>query len=276
MAITASQVNELRKITGAGMMDCKKALQESNGDMDAAIDYLRKKGQKVSEKRSDRESNEGVVIATTTKDGSTGIAVEVNCETDFVAKNADFVAFAQSIADATLEALPATKEEILDLTIGGVSIKDKLIEQIGKIGEKIEISNYAILKSDLVVAYNHAGNRIGVLVALNKAVDGADTAGKDAAMQVAAMNPIAVNKDSVPQATIDRELEIAKELIKAEGKPAELAEKIAQGKLGKFFKDNTLLSQPFVKDTSKDVSQMLKEVDKELTITEFKRLAIGG
>lgn len=276
MGITASQVNELRKATGAGMMDCKKALQETDGDMDAAIDYLRTKGQKISDKRADRESNEGVVIAKTTADQKTGIVVELNCETDFVAKNDDFVAFATKIANVALENTPADKDALLALDMDGVTIKDALLDNMAKIGEKIEISNYARLDAESVVAYIHAGNKIGVLVALTVSGEAAQNAGRDAAMQVAAMKPLAVDKTGIAQSAIDRELDIAKEQIRAEGKPAELAEKIAMGKLNKFFKENTLLSQSFVKDSSKTVEGMLKEVDSNLTVTEFKRLAIGG
>lgn len=276
MGITASQVNELRKATGAGMMDCKKALEESNGDLEAAIDLLRKKGQKISDKRADRESNEGVVIAKTNSDQSKGVVVELNCETDFVAKNDDFVAFGEKIAEVALNEFPADRDTLLELSIDGSPIKDQILDQMAKIGEKIEISNYETLEGDEVVAYIHAGNKIGVLVALNKSTNGSATAGRDVAMQVAAMNPLALNKDGVTQDAIDRELAIAKEQIEAEGKPAELAEKIAQGKLNKFFKENTLLSQNFVKDPSKSVEKMLKEVDGDLTVTAFKRLGIGA
>lgn len=276
MGITASQVNELRKATGAGMMDCKKALQETNGDMEAAIDFLRKKGQKISDKRADRESNEGVVIAKTTADQKTGVVVELNCETDFVAKNDDFVAFAEKIANTALEHTPADKDALMALDMDGVTVKDAILDNMAKIGEKIEVSNYERLDAESVVAYIHAGNKIGVLVALTVGGEQAQTAGKDAAMQVAAMNPLAVDKAGIAQSVIDRELEIAKEQIRAEGKPAELAEKIAMGKLNKFFKENTLLSQSFVKDSSKTVEGMLKEIDGNLTVTEFKRLAIGG
>lgn len=275
MAITASQVNELRKITGAGMMDCKNALNETNGDMEAAIDYLRKKGQKISDKRADRESNEGVIFAKTNSGNTRGIVVELNCETDFVAKNADFVAYAESIAQVALENFPATLEDLLNLPLNGVSIKDSLLDQIAKIGEKIEVSNYEKLEGVHIVSYIHAGNKIGVLVSLNQAGESASNAGKDAAMQIAAMKPLALDKTGIEQSVIDRELEIAKEQTLAEGKPADMVEKIAQGKLNKFFKENTLLSQAFVKDGSKTVEQMLKSVDANLTITAFKRLGIG-
>lgn len=276
MAITASQVNELRKATGAGMMDCKKALQENDGDMQAAIDYLRKKGQKISDKRSDRESNEGVVIALTSDDNKKGVVVELNCETDFVAKNADFVALAEKFANVAMSNFPADKEALLACELDGSTIKDVLLDNMAKIGEKIEIGNYATLEAENVVSYIHAGNKIGVLVGLTVSGDDASNAGKDAAMQIAAMNPMAVNKDGIAQEAIDRELEIAKEQILAEGKPEHMVEKIAQGKLGKFFKENTLLSQAFVKDSSMSVEKMLKSVDSNLTVTAFRRLGIGA
>jgi len=276
MAITASQVNELRKATGAGMMDCKKALQENDGDMQAAIDYLRKKGQKISDKRSDRESNEGVVIALTSDDNKKGVVVELNCETDFVAKNADFVALAEKFANVAMSNFPADKEALLACELDGSTIKDVLLDNMAKIGEKIEIGNYATLEAENVVSYIHAGNKIGVLVGLTVGGDAASNAGKDAAMQIAAMNPMAVNKDGIAQEAIDRELEIAKEQILAEGKPEHMVEKIAQGKLGKFFKENTLLSQPFVKDSSMSVEKMLKSVDTNLTVIAFRRLGIGA
>jgi elongation factor Ts len=276
MAITASQVNELRKATGAGMMDCKKALQENDGDMQAAIDYLRKKGQKISDKRSDRESNEGVVIALTSDDNKKGVVVELNCETDFVAKNADFVALAEKFANVAMSNFPADKEALLACELDGTTIKDVLLDNMAKIGEKIEIGNYATLEAENVVSYIHAGNKIGVLVGLTVSGDDASNAGKDAAMQIAAMNPMAVNKDGIAQEAIDRELAIAKEQILAEGKPEHMVEKIAQGKLGKFFKENTLLSQAFVKDPSMSVEKMLKSVDSNLTVTAFRRLGIGA
>lgn len=276
MAITASQVNELRKATGAGMMDCKKALQENDGDMQAAIDYLRKKGQKISDKRSDRESNEGVVIALTSDDNKKGVVVELNCETDFVAKNADFVALAEKFANVAMSNFPADKEALLACELDGSTIKDVLLDNMAKIGEKIEIGNYATLEAENVVSYIHAGNKIGVLVGLTVGGDDASNAGKDAAMQIAAMNPMAVNKDGIAQEAIDRELAIAKEQILAEGKPEHMVEKIAQGKLGKFFKENTLLSQAFVKDPSMSVEKMLKSVDSNLTVTAFRRLGIGA
>ncbi|MGN0002223.1 MAG: translation elongation factor Ts, partial [Sphingobacterium composti] len=224
--ISASDVNKLRQQTGAGMMDCKKALVEANGDFEAAVDYLRKKGAKVAASRQDRDSNEGVVIAKSSADGKTGIVVEVNCETDFVAKNSDFVAFADKIAEVALANTPASVEELKALTLDGKVISEALIEQTGVIGEKIDVSKYDIVTGEKVVSYIHGNYRLGVLVALTADVAGADEAGKDVAMQIAAMNPIALDKDGVDQNTIEREIAIAKEQIIAEGKPAEMAEKI--------------------------------------------------
>lgn len=274
--ISASDVNKLRQQTGAGMMDCKKALVEANGDFEAAVDYLRKKGAKVAANRQDRESNEGVIIAKATSDGKSGIVVEVNCETDFVAKNADFVAFAEKIADLALEKQPASLEELKGFELDGRQISDLLIDQTGVIGEKIDVSKYEKVSGEKVVAYIHGNYRLGVLVGLSADVAGVEEAGKDVAMQIAAMNPVAIDKDGVDQNTIDREIAIAKEQIIAEGKPAEMAEKIAQGKLNKFFKDTTLLNQEFVKDSSKNIAQFLDSVSKGLTVTAFKRVQLGA
>ena len=274
--ISASDVNKLRQQTGAGMMDCKKALVEANGDFEAAVDYLRKKGAKVAASRQDRDSNEGVVIAKSSADGKTGIVVEVNCETDFVAKNADFVAFAEKIADVALANNPATLEELKALTLDGKVISEALIEQTGVIGEKIDVSKFEIVTGEKVIAYIHGNYRLGVLVGLSNNVEGADEAGKDVAMQIAAMNPIAIDKDGVDPHTVEREIAIAKEQIIAEGKPAEMAEKIAQGKLNKFFKETTLLNQEFVKDSSKNIAQFLDSVSKGLTVTAFKRIQVGA
>ena len=274
--ISASDVNKLRQQTGAGMMDCKKALVEANGDFEAAVDYLRKKGAKVAASRQDRDSNEGVVIAKSSADGKTGIVVEVNCETDFVAKNSDFVAFADKIAEVALANTPASVEELKALTLDGKVISETLIEQTGVIGEKIDVSKYEIVTGDKVVAYIHGNYRLGVLVGLSADAEGADEAGKDVAMQIAAMNPIAIDKDGVDANTIEREIAIAKEQIIAEGKPAEMAEKIAQGKLNKFFKETTLLNQEFVKDSSKNIAQFLDSVSKGLTVTAFKRVQLGA
>ncbi|MBK7946689.1 MAG: elongation factor Ts [Flavobacteriales bacterium] len=271
MAITAADVNKLRRITGAGMMDCKRALTEANGDFDAAIDILRKQGQKVAAKRADRDASEGQVIGLTSADGTRGVLVCTNCETDFVAKNADFAAMANRIASIALEkgadSVDALKAMAYDSN--GLTIAEKLIEQTGVIGEKIEVSACHMLAADFVYAYNHPGNKVGSLVGLNKA--GFEGVAKDVAMQVAAMGPIALDKDSTPQSVIDKELEIGKELAIQEGKPADMAEKIAMGRLNKFFKESTLLAQEFIKDNKLSVEQYVKSADKDLKVTGFKR-----
>jgi len=278
--ISAADVNKLRQQTGAGMMDCKKALTETNGDFEAAIDYLRKKGAKVAASRSDRESKEGVVIARTSEDGKNGVVIVLACETDFVAKNAEFIAFANAIANVAVNALPANVEELglleVDTETGRVKIADALLDMTGKIGERIIVSTYEVLSGEKVVPYIHGNFRLGVLVALNANPAGVDEAGKDVAMQIAAMNPVAVDKDGVDATTIERELEIAKEQIRAEGKPEEMVEKISAGKLNKFYKDNTLLNQEFVKDPSKNIAQFLNGVEKGLTVTAFKRVVLGA
>ena len=271
MTITAADVNKLRQITGAGMMDCKKALTEANGDFDAAIDFLRKQGQKVAAKRADRDASEGLVIAKTNADNTKAVLICVNCETDFVAKNADFAAMAEKLATIALEkgldSVEGLKGAAYDSN--GMSIAEKLIEQTGVIGEKIEVGACAAVNAPFVYAYNHPGNKVASIVGLNKA--GFETAAKDVAMQIAAMGPVALNKDSVPQSVIDKEIEIGKELAIQEGKPAEMAEKIAMGRLNKFFKESTLLAQEFIKDNKLNVEQYLKSQDKELTATDFKR-----
>ena len=280
LQISASDVNKLRQQTGAGMMDCKKALTETNGDFEAAIDYLRKKGAKVAASRQDRESNEGVVIARTSEDGKRGVIIELNCETDFVAKNAEFIAFANQIANTAVENIPADLAALtqlqVDTDVDRVTIAEAITEKTGKIGEKIGVSKYEVVEGEKVIAYIHGNFRLGVLVALSANVAGAEDAGKDVAMQIAAMNPVAVDKDGVDATTIQRELEIAKEQIRAEGKPEEMVEKIAAGKLNKFYKDSTLLNQEFVKDSSKSVAQFLGTIDKGLTVTAFKRVALGA
>lgn len=270
--ITAADINKLRQQTGAGMMDCRKALVESNGDFEEAIDYLRKKGQKVAALRSDREAKEGVIIAATTEDHSTGYIINVSCETDFVSKNGEYIAFAQSIMDAALANNVNTVEELLEIKINNESIADKLNEQVAKIGEKIGVTKFEKVTAPYVASYIHGAYRMGVLVGLNKANE---EAGKDVAMQIAAMNPIAVDAAGVPEEMIAREKNIAIEQVKAEGKPAEMAEKIATGKINKFFKENTLLAQAFVKDSNKSVGDYLKETDADLSVTEFKRVALG-
>ncbi|MBA2249485.1 MAG: elongation factor Ts [Chitinophagaceae bacterium] len=270
--ITAAEINKLRQQTGAGMMDCRKALTESNGDFEAAIDYLRKKGQKVAALRGDREAKEGVVIAKTTDDNKTGLIINVSCETDFVSKNAEYVAFAQSIMDAAIANNVKNVEELNGVKIGNDTVADKVNEQVAKIGEKISVSRFERLDAEFVAAYIHGAYRMGVLVAFNKT---AGEAGKDIAMQIAAMNPIAVDAASVPAETIAREKDIAMEQVKAEGKPAEMAEKIAMGKINKFFKESTLLAQPFVKDNNNSVGDYLKSIDADLKVISFKRVALG-
>ncbi|WP_026905387.1 translation elongation factor Ts [Pedobacter glucosidilyticus] len=274
--ISAADVNKLRQQTGAGMMDCKKALTESNGDFEAAVDYLRKKGAKVAASRQDRDSNEGVVIAKTTADGKKGVVVEVNCETDFVAKNADFIAFADAIAAKAIETNPASLEDLLAQELNGTKISDLILDQTGKIGEKIGVSKYEVIEAEKVVAYIHGNYRLGVLVGLNQDAAGVDEAGKDVAMQIAAMSPVGVDKDDVDARVIERELEIAKEQIRAEGKPEEMVEKIAAGKLNKFYKEQTLLNQEFVKDSSKDIRAFLNGVSNGLTVKSFKRVVLGA
>jgi len=275
LTITATDVNKLRQITGAGMMDCKKALTEANGDFDAAIDILRKKGQKVAASRSDRDAKDGVVLAKTTADNKRGVLVVVNCETDFVAKNEEFVKFVQTIADIAIEKQPKTIEELVALPFAGngVTIADKLLDQVGKIGEKIELSRYEFIEAPKVVAYIHPGNRLATIVGFTK--EATVEVSKDIAMQIAAMAPVAVDKGDVDTATIEKELEIARELIRQEGKPEDMVEKIAQGKLNKFYKESTLLNQEFIKDGKKTVAQYLKESDSGLGVTAFKRYSLS-
>ena len=275
MSITASDVKKLRDLTGAGMMDCKKALTEANGDSEKAIEILRKKGQKLSAKRADREANEGVVIAKVSGDNSRGVVVKLSCETDFVAKNEDFVAMTQKIADLALEKFPATKDDLLSEDFGGISLGEKITEQIGVIGEKVELTDYARLEAPMVAQYIHMGNKAGVIVGLSKASDAFVEPGRDVAMQVAAMKPIAVDKDGIDQTVIDKEIEIGKEIARKEGKPEELLERIATGKLNKFFKENTLVNQAFVKDGKQSVGDYLKGIDPELTVVDFKHVKLG-
>jgi elongation factor Ts len=270
--ITAADINKLRQTTGAGMMDCRKALTESNGDFEAAIDWLRKQGQKVAAKRSDREAKEGVILAKTTADHKAGIVLCISCETDFVSKNADFVAFAQSIADAAIAHNVKSSEELSNVEINGAKVADMINDKLAAIGEKIEVSKFERVEAPYVASYIHGANRMGVLVGMT--VESAE-AGKDVAMQIAAMNPLAVDESSIPADVIAREKDIAIEMVKAEGKPAEMAEKIAMGKLNKFFKDNTLMAQAFVKDGNQSVAQYLTSIDANMKVTEFKRVALG-
>ena len=270
--ITASDINKLRQATGAGMMDCRKALTESDNDFESAIDWLRKQGQKVAAKRSDREAKEGVIFAQTTPDNKTGIVLCISCETDFVSKNADFVAFAKSIADAAIQHNVKSAEELNDIEINGLKVSEMINDKLAAIGEKIAVSKFERVEAPYVASYIHGANRMGVLVGLSKELP---EIGKDVAMQIAAMNPLAIDETSISPETIARERDIAIEQIKAEGKPADMAEKIAVGKVNKFFKDNTLLAQAFVKDNSKSVADYLKSVDSEVKITDFKRVALG-
>jgi elongation factor Ts len=275
-AISAQDVNKLRQMTGAGMMDCKKALSEADGDFEKAIEILRKKGQKVSASRSDREAKEGSVFIKVSDDKKEAVLIALNCETDFVAKNEEFQSLGKLIAETAFKSKAATKEELLSQSAGGLTINDKIVELVGKIGEKIEVSEYIHMKGETVVPYIHAGSKLGVLVSL-KGVNGKDVtdAGKDVGMQIAAMNPVAVDEKSVDKTVIEKELEIAKAQILAEGKPENMVEKIAAGKLQKFYKESTLLHQAFVKDSSKTVAQYLDSVTKGLTVAEFKRVTIG-
>ena len=276
MAITAQEVNKLRQMTGAGMMDCKKALTEAEGDFEKAIDILRKKGQKVSASRADRETKEGTIVTAVSADGATGTLLSLTCETDFVAKNEEFVAFANTLLDLATKNEATSVEQILALPFENITVADKIVEMTGKIGEKIEISHYEVVKGEAVVPYIHSNGKLGVLVALVN-VNGAEVeeAGKDVAMQIAAMNPVAVDKDGVDASTIEREIEVGKEQARQEGKPEEMLEKIAMGKLQKFYKENTLLSQAFVKDNSKSIAQYLDGVSKGMTVAAFKRVSIG-
>jgi elongation factor Ts len=268
--ISAADVMKLRKSTGAGMMDCKAALQESNGDFNAAVDIIRKKGQLVASKRADREASEGAVIAKTT--GKAGALIILNCETDFVAKNENFVAFANSILDVAVKNLPSNIDALKALKLGDKSVETRITEEIGVIGEKLELSFYGKIEAGEVVAYIHPGNKLATLVGFNKKAD--VQVGKDIAMQIAAMSPVAVDKENVSAETIAKEKEIGREQARLEGKPENMLDKIAEGKLNKFFKDLTLLNQDFTKDSKKTVRQYLKESDPELTVTEFIRQSL--
>lgn len=276
MAITAQDVNKLRQMTGAGMMDCKKALTEAEGDFEKAVDILRKKGQKVSASRADRETKEGVVVTRVAANGTKGILLSLTCETDFVAKNEEFGAFANTLIDMAVENACESKDAVMALPFESITVAEKIIEMTGKIGEKIDISHFEIVTAEAVVPYVHSNGKLGVLVGLvNTSGVDVEEAGKDVAMQIAAMNPVAVDKDGVDASTIEREIEIGKEQARAEGKAEEMLEKIALGKLQKFYKENTLLSQQFVKDNSKSIAQYLDGVSKGLTVNAFKRISIG-
>lgn len=277
MTITAKDVNQLRVKTGAGMMDCKKALIEAKGDFETAIDILRKRGQKISSKRSEREALEGSIFVKTNENKNLGIIIALSCETDFVAKNETFINLGNEILDLALKNNPKDKSELLNLEFKGSTVKDVVIDHIGKIGEKIEIKDYKKIEASLVIPYIHTGNSLGVLIGLTggeKDIEKAISAGKDIAMQIAAMNPMALSKDKVDPQIITKELDIAKEQAKNEGKPQAVTEKIAQGKLNKFFKDNTLLEQSFIKDPSLSVQKYLNSVISGLTVSDFVRISI--
>ncbi|MFK7953885.1 MAG: translation elongation factor Ts [Ekhidna sp.] len=276
MAITAQDVNKLRQMTGAGMMDCKKALTEAGGDFDKAIEFLRKKGQKVSASRADRETSEGVVFAKANDAGTEGALIAFTCETDFVAKNDEFMQLGNNIAELAFANKPADNDALNALKLGDLTVGEKIIELTGKIGEKLEVKAFEVVSGDAVVPYIHSNGKLGVMVAL-KNTSGIDAteAGKDVAMQIAAMNPVAVDKDGVDPTIVEKEIEIGKDQARQEGKPEDLVEKIAMGKLNKFYKENTLLSQAFVKDNSKSIAQYLDSVSKGMTVSEFKRVSIG-
>ena len=271
--ITAADVNKLRQTTGAGMMDCKKALVEAEGDFDKAIEILRKKGQKVAANRADRESSEGAVIATVNADKTAGVVISLNCETDFVAKNESFVNLANEMANLALNY--NTKEEFLAAPFNNITVEEKLTEQTGVIGEKIEIGAFERLEGAFVGSYIHAGNRIATLVSLSANAEGAEEAARNVAMQAAAMAPLALNEEGVDAAVVEKEIEIAKDQLRQEGKPEAMLDNIAKGKLGRFFKDNTLVNQDFIKDSKLSVSEYVKSVDSGLTVTGFKRVALA-
>ncbi|PID87740.1 MAG: elongation factor Ts [Bacteroidia bacterium] len=268
--ISASEVAKLRKMTGAGMVNCKNALAEANGNFEEAIDILRKRGQKVAGKRADRAVSEGAVLAKKTADGKKAAIISLNCETDFVAKNEDFVKLAAQILEIALDTNSASVEELLEKELpSGMKISDEIINQTGVIGEKIELVYFDKVEGESVAAYIHPGNRLASIASFDKAIS--DDAGKDVVMQIAAMNPVAIDKEDVSQEVIDKEIEINKELAIQEGKPAEMAEKIAQGRLNKFFKENTLMNQQWVKDNKKTIREFLKSVDNDVKVTAFKR-----
>ncbi len=271
--ITAAEVNKLRKMTGAGMMDCKRALVEAEGDFEKAIDILRKKGQKVASKRADKEANEGIVLAKTTEDNKFAAVLKLSCETDFVAKNDDFVSFTNGIMDIILSEKPKDVAALNNLMMNDRTVEENVTEMVGKTGEKMELAGYDYIEAESTYAYNHMGSKLATILGFTKG--GFDDAGHQLAMQVAAMSPVAVDKDGVSQDVIDKEIEIGKDQARQEGKPEVILEKIALGKLNKFFKENTLLNQDFVRDTKKSVSQFLKETDVDLKVTSFKRLVLG-
>ena len=271
--ITAAAVNELRKRTGVGMMDCKKALVECDGDMDKAIDYLREKGQKLAAKRADRDASEGAVLASVNEDKTFAAVIMMNCETDFVAKNEDFVAFTREVLTTAVAAKAKSLEEVMALTINGLSVETMIVEQVAKIGEKITLSHYLPIEAAATYAYVHPGNRMASVVGLSKA--GYDEEGKEMSMQVIAGRPVALNKESVPAEVIEREMEVYRGQVREEGKPENMVEKIAEGKLNKFFKESTLLSQEYTREAKVSVEEHLRKIDKDLTITAFQRAELG-
>ncbi|PKP48844.1 MAG: elongation factor Ts [Bacteroidetes bacterium HGW-Bacteroidetes-11] len=275
--ITAADVNKLRQMTGAGMMDCKNALQENEGDFEKAIDYLRKKGQKLATKRADKDANEGIVIAKTNEAKDYAVIFMLNCETDFVAKNQEFVDFTNLLLSKAIEHQPSNSDEFKAIDLNGRNVAENITEMVGKTGEKMELAHFEVIRAARVFAYNHPGNRLATILGLNKAgVEGIDQAGHEVAMQIAAMAPVAVDKDDVPAETIEREIEIGKEQARLEGKPEEMVEKIALGKLNKFYKENTLLNQEFVRDNKLTVGEFLHKLDKDLTVSAFKRFMLGA
>lgn len=274
VTISAAEVNKLRTQTGAGMMDCKKALMEANGDFEKAIDYLRKKGQKVAANRADKEAKEGYIVARTNADATMGYLVGLSCETDFVAKSADFVKFADDLLSVAVANHPQSIDELKSLKMGDLTVADKLFDIIGKIGEKIDITAFEVIEAPSVSIYIHPGNKVVTMAGMSSASAPAN-AGKDVAMQIAAMSPVAIDKTDVDARTLEREIEIGKEQARAEGKPEEMLEKIAQGKLNKFYKENTLLNQQFIKDDKVDIRQYLEKTEKGLTVKVFRRVQIG-
>lgn len=272
--ISAAEVNKLRKQTGAGMMDCKKALVESDGDFEKAIDILRKKGQKLASNRADRDANEGVVLAQATPDGKSAAVIMFNSETDFVAKNQEVVDFTQQLLELGLSNNCKTVEELASVSWDGRTVEERVTDMIGKTGEKLQLSKFAVISGEVAFAYTHPGNRVASIAAFNEKLADEQT-GKDVVMQIAAMAPVALDKDSVPSDVIEKEIEIGKEVARQEGKPEEMLEKIALGKLNKFYKESTLLNQDFYKDNKKTVQQMLTETQKGLTVTDFKRFALS-
>ncbi|MBC8147735.1 MAG: elongation factor Ts [Bacteroidetes bacterium] len=275
--ITATEVNNLRKQTGAGMMDCKKALVENDGDIEKAIDYLRKKGQKLADKRADKEANEGYIVAKTNDSKNFASVLTINCETDFVAINHDFIGFCNSIADKAIEHQVKSIDDLKATDLNGRTVEESLTDMVGKIGEKIQLTKYDYVDAPRVFAYNHQGNKLATIMGLSKnEVENIDQIGHEVNMQIAAMNPVAIDKNDVDPAIIEKEIAIGKEQARLEGKPEELIEKIAMGKLNRFYKDNTLLNQDFVRENKKSIRQFLVENDKDLTVTKFARLQLGS